>query len=48
MGGFVDGQGGVLGRPVGITVAADGSLLFTEDGNNSLWRISYTGTSASR
>lgn len=46
--GFVDGQGGVLGRPVGITVAADGSLLFTEDGNNSLWRISYTGTSASR
>jgi glucose/arabinose dehydrogenase len=46
--GFVDGQGRVLGRPVGVTVAADDSLLFTEDGNNSLWRISYTGTSAAR
>jgi glucose/arabinose dehydrogenase len=46
--GFVDAKGGVLGRPVGITVANDGALLFTEDGNNSLWRISYTGTNAER
>lgn len=42
--GFVDQQGNVLGRPVGLAVAADGSLLFSEDGNNSLWRISYSGT----
>jgi glucose/arabinose dehydrogenase len=41
--GFVDPQGNVLGRPVGVAVAADGSLLFTEDGNNSLWRITYVG-----
>jgi len=28
---------------VGITVAPDGSLLVTDDGSNSIWRISYTG-----
>ena len=41
-------DGGVLGRPVGLAVANDGALLFTEDGNNTLWRISYTGTAAAR
>jgi len=24
-------------------VAQDGSLLVTDDGSNSIWRISYTG-----
>jgi glucose/arabinose dehydrogenase len=28
---------------VGVTVAPDGSLLVTDDGSNSIWRISYTG-----
>jgi glucose/arabinose dehydrogenase len=46
--GFVAQDGHVLGRPVGIAVAQDGALLFTEDGNNSLWRISYTGKSAAQ
>jgi glucose/arabinose dehydrogenase len=46
--GFVDSKGTVLGRPVGVAVAPDGALLLTEDGNNSLWRISYTGTNAMR
>lgn len=46
--GFVDSKGTVLGRPVGVAVAADGALLLTEDGNNSLWRISYTGTNTMR
>jgi glucose/arabinose dehydrogenase len=46
--GFVDKDGNVLGRPVGIAVAADGSLLFTEDGNHSLWRISYDSKNAAR
>ncbi len=41
MTGFVTGQGNVWGRPVGITVAKDGSLLFGEDGNDTLWRVSY-------
>jgi hypothetical protein len=30
--------------PVGVTVAPGGSLLITEDGSNSIWRVSYTGT----
>ena len=41
--GFVLPDGSVWGRPVGITVASDGSLLVSDDGSNSIWRISYTG-----
>jgi glucose/arabinose dehydrogenase len=41
--GFVLPDGRVWGRPVGITVAADGSLLVTDDGSNSIWRVSYAG-----
>ena len=41
--GFVLANGNVWGRPVGITVASDGSLLVTDDGSNSIWRIVYTG-----
>jgi len=43
MTGFVVDNGHVWGRPVGVTVAPDGSLLVTDDGSNSIWRISYTG-----
>src|SRR5438093_1577115 len=39
--GFVTRDGNVWGRPVGITVAKDGSLLFSEDGNGTIWRVSY-------
>jgi len=39
--GFVTPEGNVWGRPVGITVARDGSLLFSEDGNKTIWRVSY-------
>ena len=39
--GFVLPDGTVWGRPVGITVAADGSLLVTDDGSESIWRIRY-------
>ncbi len=31
----------VWGRPVGLLVAADGSLLITDDGANKVWRVSY-------
>ena len=41
--GFVLPDGSVWGRPVGITVASDGALLVSDDGSNSIWRISYTG-----
>ncbi len=41
--GFVTDDGKVWGRPVGIAVAKDGSLLVSDDGSGSIWRISYTG-----
>jgi glucose/arabinose dehydrogenase len=41
--GFVLPNGHVWGRPVGVTVAPDGSLLVTDDASNSIWRVSYTG-----
>jgi glucose/arabinose dehydrogenase len=44
--GFVVDNRYAWGRPVGITVAQDGSLLVTDDGSNSIWRISYTGTTS--
>jgi len=39
--GFITPEGKVWGRPVGITVAKDGSLLVSEDGNGTIWRVSY-------
>jgi len=33
----------VWGRPVGLLVMTDGSLLVSEDGNNKIYRISYKG-----
>ena len=41
--GFVLPDGNAWGRPVGMTVAPDGSLLVSDDGSNSIWRVSYTG-----
>lgn len=39
--GFVTPKGDVWGRPVGITVAKDGSLLFSEDAHGTIWRVSH-------
>jgi glucose/arabinose dehydrogenase len=41
--GFVLDNGEVWGRPVGVAVAADGSLLVTDDASGSIWRVSYAG-----
>jgi glucose/arabinose dehydrogenase len=41
--GFVVDEGHVWGRPVGVAMAADGALLVSDDGSNSIWRVSYTG-----
>jgi glucose/arabinose dehydrogenase len=41
--GFVLPDGNVWGRPVGVTVAPDGSILVSDDGSNSIWRVSYSG-----
>jgi glucose/arabinose dehydrogenase/cytochrome c5 len=39
--GFVLPNGQAWGRPVGITVATDGSLLVSDDGGNVIWRVSH-------
>jgi glucose/arabinose dehydrogenase len=41
--GFVINDRNVWGRPAGVAVARDGSLLVSEDGNGTIWRISYHG-----
>lgn len=41
MTGFVTPQGDVWGRPVGVAVGRDGSLFVTDDGANTIWKISY-------
>src|SRR5580698_1848472 len=46
MTGFVLPDGNAWGRPVGVTVATDGSLLVTDDGSNTVWRITYEGAGA--
>ena len=41
MTGFVLDDDRVWGRPVSVAVARDGSLLISEDGNGSIWRVTY-------
>ncbi len=41
--GFVGDDKSVWGRPVGVAVAPDGSLLVSDDGGGSIWRVSYKG-----
>jgi glucose/arabinose dehydrogenase/cytochrome c5 len=43
--GFVLANGQVWGRPVGVATAPDGSLLVSDDGSNSIWRITFVGDS---
>ena len=37
--GFAVGADAVWGRPVGVTVVQDGSLLISEDGSGTIWRV---------
>ena len=46
--GFVTSTGQVWGRPVGVTVAKDGSLLVSGDDSRSIWRVSYAGADKSK
>jgi glucose/arabinose dehydrogenase len=41
MTGFVVSDKEVWGRPVGVAVAKDGSLLVSEDGSGTIWRVTY-------
>jgi glucose/arabinose dehydrogenase len=42
--GFTMGDGDVWGRPVGVTEAKDGSLLVSDDGSRTIWRVVYAGS----
>src|ERR1700759_481130 len=39
--GFVVNDSDVWARPVGVTVARDGALLISEDGNGTIWRVTH-------
>jgi glucose/arabinose dehydrogenase len=41
--GFVASDQAVWGRPVGVAVMRDGSLLVSEDGNGTIWHVTYGG-----
>jgi glucose/arabinose dehydrogenase len=41
--GFVTKDGNVWGRPVGVAVAKDGSLMVTDDAAGTVWRVAYQG-----
>jgi glucose/arabinose dehydrogenase len=44
--GFQTSNGDVWGRPVGVATAPDGSMLVSDDGSGSVWRVSYKGSGA--
>jgi glucose/arabinose dehydrogenase len=44
--GFITADGRVWGRPVGVAVTQDGSLLVSDDGSRCVWRVVYVGTSS--
>jgi glucose/arabinose dehydrogenase len=39
MTGFVTADGKVWGRPVGVAIGKDGALFVSDDGSNSIWRV---------
>ena len=42
--GFLNQEGTTqFGRPVGLAINLDGSLLFTDDANGVIYRVTYTG-----
>ena len=45
--GFLTGDGKTRGRPVGVTVAPDGSVIVADDMTNAIWRVTRDGNAAS-
>jgi len=39
--GFVNNDGDVWGRPVGVAVAKDGALLVSDDASGTIWRVAH-------
>jgi len=48
LGGFLSAEDEAYGRPVGVVVAADGSVLVADDVGGVVWRISAATQSAAR
>jgi glucose/arabinose dehydrogenase len=46
--GLVIDDTSVWGRPVGVAQAKDGSLIFSEDGNGTIWRVSRTSRASAQ
>jgi len=42
--GFLRPDQSQWGRPVDVTIAPDGSLLFSDDGGGKIWRVRYVGS----
>jgi glucose/arabinose dehydrogenase len=42
--GFIHSDSEVYGRPVGVAVTQDGSLLVADDEANKVWHVRYTGS----
>lgn len=46
--GFVNDNEKAQGRPVGVTIAHDGSLLVADDVGNTIWRVTQTAQTSTR
>jgi glucose/arabinose dehydrogenase len=46
VGGFLNSDGKVRGRPVGLTVDRTGALIIADDVGNAVWRVSSAGANA--
>jgi glucose/arabinose dehydrogenase len=46
--GFLDARGNAQGRPVGVAIGRDGTLLVADDVGNTIWRVSVAPRSAGR
>jgi glucose/arabinose dehydrogenase len=46
--GFLNARGNAQGRPVGVAIGRDGSLLVADDVGNTIWRVSMAPRSAGR
>ena len=46
--GFVNAEEKALGRPVGVSVGRDGSLLVADDVGNTVWRVTQAAQTSTR
>jgi glucose/arabinose dehydrogenase len=48
LGGFLDAEGNARGRPVGVAVGKDGSVLVADDVGNAVWRVTPAPATAAK